>query len=85
MNKTITFKDVENKFQFTVMKNFLNKCSNSSQYEAMDLLHNYKINYYFHNPNGPAIVRLRDGAEEYWLNGKWFKDEFEWKLEVSRK
>lgn len=69
MNDTYTFQDKENKFEFTVRTRFLENCADPQNYNIHDLLTKFKLNQYFHNLEGPALIRFRDSVKEYWIDG----------------
>lgn len=65
---TYTFNDKEKKFQLTVSKDFLETCPNPEKYTHQQLNADFYMFRYLHNPDGPAVIRLRDGRKEYVLN-----------------
>ncbi len=81
MNDAYTFKTTNGKWSITVEKVFLNKCSNPKNLDIRDLVVDYKINHYFHNTEGPAIIRLEDGRKDYWLYGELYKEKSKWEKE----
>lgn len=84
MNDTHTFNiDGKYKWTFTVKKSFLTNCPNLETIPVYDLLVLHKLTKYFHNLDGPAVIRHRDGAEEYWVNGDMCKTKEDWLKVVS--
>lgn len=72
---THTFTTVDNKFTITVKKEFLDKCPEPDKLDAYTLMTEHKVNLFFHNPEGPAAIRLSDGMKSYWIDGQHIKDE----------
>lgn len=77
MDEVVTIKSPCNGFEFTVKKEFTLKFQPGQleKINAHDLFVDHKINMYFHNPNGPALINLnvQEGdpeREEYFLNGQ---------------
>lgn len=70
MGETYTFVTSDNHFTFTVKTEFLKGCANPHEFRAYDLMTQYKVNQYLHNPAGPAIMRNSDKFSEFWLNGR---------------
>lgn len=66
----ITFVDVTGRFKFTVKKNFINKCHNYLKLDVYNLISEYGMDEYLHNPAGPSIVHINNQYMEYWLDGK---------------
>jgi hypothetical protein len=49
------------------------------------LMTDHQMASYLHNPHGPAIKILRNGYEEYWLDGKKCSEEIEKKIKHDLK
>lgn len=73
--KTREFTSKEGKFRFTVMDSFFNSNAQPETLEIYDLLTTGRLLDFLHNPNGPAIIRLRDGRTEYWIEGNKLSSE----------
>lgn len=65
---TTTFVSHEG-FQFTVKNEFVKKVD-VTRWSTYELMSNYEMMKFLHNPNGPALVVLETGHKEYWLDGK---------------
>src|ERR1051326_1543673 len=75
MSDTITFrthlrtnKNVQ--FDITVKKEFLKTCPHPEKFDTLTLNSEYYLMNYLHNTEGPAVVRLTDGATDYWMDGE---------------
>ncbi len=75
MSEVSTIDTKDGKWQFVVKSEFLKKCSNPAELSCRDLLTIHKINQFFHNPSGPAIVRKKDNMIEYWMDGLKLSEE----------
>lgn len=75
MSELHTFFDKKKRFQFTVKKDFLEKCPNPETIADPELFTEYKINLYLHNEKGPAVTRMKDGFVLYWIEGKMLTKE----------
>lgn len=69
-----TFTSICGRFQFTVKGDFIKRC-NVKEFDVYDLMTKHKMVDYLHNPAGPAIVHLKTGRTEYFINGKQLKKE----------
>ncbi len=93
MSRTYTFKTkptdqspTRKGFQLNIKRSFLDLCPKPEEETIETLLSSkFNIHKYFHNTSGPAVIRLSDGAEDFWIDGVRFENESEWKLEVNRK
>lgn len=66
-----TFITADGKFQFTVRTEFVKKHARATETsDATQLLTEYNMLQYLHNPEGPAIVDLKTGAIDYFVNGR---------------
>lgn len=67
---TYTFKTHCGNFEFTVKKEYLENVPNPNQESFEDLLTKHGIAPFLHNPTGPAILVLKNGHKEYWVDGR---------------
>lgn len=72
--ETYTFIDKLKEFTFTVKSEFLQNCPNPETKTSYELFDDHAIYNFFHNPEGPAMVNLKNGAEEFFINGKYVKE-----------
>lgn len=70
MSELHTFKDVNNRFSFTVKSEFLQKCPNPSTQTCYDLFSKFYLLGYIHNPKGPAVINLKTNEDSYWIDGR---------------
>ena len=75
MNELFSFKTADGRFQFTVKGEFVRRCHNPNEYDSYDLMNQFYLSDFLHNPAGPAIIHLGSNIVEYWLNGKKLNDE----------
>lgn len=71
MDNTYTFYDIDHKCRFTISNDFF-KYNNKEvleRYQIYELMTQYKLATFLHNPMGPAIV-YSNGTVAYFLNGK---------------
>lgn len=61
------FNDKGMKFHLSVHPDFLKVCPNPSAYDYKALLEQFNMFAYLHNTTGPAVHRIKDGKEEYWV------------------
>lgn len=67
--ETFTFTAVDNQFTYTVKGEFQKKGVHGTA-DSLDLMVQHEMANFLHNPVGPAIVHIKSGECEYWLNGK---------------
>jgi hypothetical protein len=72
--ETVTFKDKNNEYEFTVKKEFLQNCPNPETFAAFELFDNHAIYHHFHNTEGPAFTELATNRHEFFINGKYVKE-----------
>lgn len=70
MDETYTFRSEDGIFEVTIKAEFLKTVPNPTEYAFKDLMTQHNLAQYFHNPIGPAIRILKNGYEDYWLDGK---------------
>lgn len=63
------------KYKFSVKAEFYKSCPNPTEYSIYDLMTKHKVNQYFHSTSGPALTRLKDMYEEYWVDGMKVSEE----------
>jgi hypothetical protein len=66
---THTFRSEDGIFEFTIKKEFL-AIADPSKHSTHKLMTEFKVGNYLHNPFGPAITNLKNGYQEFWLEGK---------------
>jgi hypothetical protein len=69
MIKTHTFNDIENRYTFTVLKRFLQRCPSPEKLKMEDLYNDHGLWAYFHNETGPALIRHLDNKQEHYICG----------------
>ena len=90
-NNTVTFTDKDGLFEFTVKKEFLEKCPNPSEHDLEALTVTFSHQKFLHNPAGSAVNYLEklpkevkeklnsidetSGLKAYWLDGTLLKGE----------
>lgn len=75
MNESHMFKTSDGKFEISVKSEFLSKVDKPETVDIYELMTKHKMNQFLHNTKGPAILRLKDGNSEYWINGHKLSDE----------
>ncbi len=69
MSETISFKSADSKFICTVKSSFAQKVDGSN-INAYELVNDWNLGQYLHNPIGPALINLQSGEEHYFLDGR---------------
>jgi hypothetical protein len=70
MSDVFSFVSGDGKMEFTVKTAFKEKCPDPEKHKIYELMTTFKLNQYLHNPAGPAMVRLKDNRQEYWIDGQ---------------
>jgi len=56
-------------YKISVLRKFLDECPTPDAFRVSDLIVKYDMRSYVHNAAGPAVTRLKDNRQEYWMNG----------------
>ena len=72
--ETVTFRDKNGEYTFTVKKEFLQNCPEPQNLQAFELFDNHAIYHHFHNTEGPAMIEHSSGREEFFFNAKYVKE-----------
>jgi hypothetical protein len=70
MSDVHLFRDKDNRFQLSVKSEFLKECPNPETYTIYELHTKFYLIKYLHNEQVPAVVRQKDGKEQFWMNGR---------------
>jgi hypothetical protein len=71
MTGTITFKwNDQPHITTTVKEEFVKVCPNYQTTKGIDLIKEFHIMKYFHNPSGPAVVETKNNQISYFLDGE---------------
>lgn len=70
MSDIHSFESQDKRFIFHVKREFLQECAKPHTIDTYDLMTKYKMNQYLHNTTGPAIIRIKDNYQEYWIDGQ---------------
>lgn len=70
--ETITFtaEPDKNNITFTVKSEFVKVCPKYNETKVVDLIKEYNIFKYFHNPSGPAVVDHKINHKAWFIDGK---------------
>ena len=83
--ETYTFVSDNKIFKVTIKAEFLKIIPKPEEHVFHDLMTQHSMPQYLHNPNGPAMVVLTNGHEEYWIDGKRCTDEVAEKMKHTIK
>jgi hypothetical protein len=64
------YKTPDGVFEIAVKSEFLKIIPDPEKHPLDKLMSDNNLANYLHNPHGPAILVLRSGYGEYWLDGK---------------